>query len=126
NAALKASASDPLPNRYAIYFVRTSPIRLETSVETISRIVAVEAVCAREGRSTPSTRFHIDSGAGRAISPVEPSSITDLDFTWTQSSPNPPQTFGSPRSLVLGPGIAQKPGAPSMARLCFCAMGGIA
>ncbi len=41
-----------------MYFTRTSPMMRDRKVDAISRIVAVNAVCACEGRSIPNPRAH--------------------------------------------------------------------
>src|SRR5271166_1180593 len=66
-AALKASASVPLPKSHAMYLVRTSPITLESAVEIIRITVAENAECACVGRRAPSTRAMRDRyGVGGA------------------------------------------------------------
>jgi hypothetical protein len=47
-----------------MYLTRTSPMMRDRNVEAISTIVAVNAVCACEGRSIPTPRAHLDRAGG--------------------------------------------------------------
>ena len=58
-AALKASASMPLPKSQAIYLRRARPIMCERKAEAISTRVAVKTVCVCEGRSNPRARDNL-------------------------------------------------------------------
>jgi len=47
-----------------MYWTRTSPMIRDRKVEAISRIVAVNAVCACDGRRSPTPRVHRDCAPG--------------------------------------------------------------
>ncbi len=55
----------PRPKSQTMYLTRTSPMMRDRKVDAISTTVAENAVCACEGRSTPSTRVHRDCGGGK-------------------------------------------------------------
>src|SRR3954451_24508358 len=57
-APLRASAVTPRPKGQRMYFTRTRPMMRDRKVDAISTRVAVNAVCACEGRSAPSARDH--------------------------------------------------------------------
>src|ERR1035438_2311248 len=78
-AAFSASASTPRPKSQTMYLTRTSPMIRERKVDAISRMGAVTAVCACDGRSNPRPRAHRDCGAGEDCVGAELS--TGLDFT---------------------------------------------
>ncbi len=52
-----------------MYLTRTSPMMRDRKVDAISRMVAVKAVCAREGRSSPRPRAHRDRARPDCESP---------------------------------------------------------
>src|ERR1700682_3632763 len=84
-AALRASALMPLPNSHTMYLTRTRPMMRDRNVEAIKTRVAVNAVCAWEGRMAPSRRDHREGatgrgGAGRNGS-VEDALFTLVDFS---------------------------------------------
>src|SRR5215469_3256106 len=78
-AALRASAVAPRPKSQRMYLTRTRPMMRDRNVETISTRVAVNAVCAWDGRSAPSARPHRVCGVRKGS--VEWELFTCFDFT---------------------------------------------
>ena len=63
-APFSASAAMPRPKSQTMYLTRTSPMMRDRKVDAISRMVAVKAVCAREGRSSPRPRAQREGARG--------------------------------------------------------------
>ena len=68
NAALRASAVMPRPKSQTMYLTRTSPMMRDRNVDAINTRVAVNAVCACDGRSAPRARAHRLCGAPQRLS----------------------------------------------------------
>jgi len=64
NAAVNASASVPRPKSQTIYCTRTSPMMRDKNVETISTMVAENALCVCDGRSSPNARAQREGAGG--------------------------------------------------------------
>ena len=47
-----------------MYLIRTSPMMRDRNVDAISTMVAVNAVCACDGRSNPKPRAHLERAEG--------------------------------------------------------------
>src|ERR1700722_2389556 len=79
NAAVNASASVPRPKSQTMYWTRTSPIMRAKKVEIISTMVAENALCVCDGRSSPNARAHREGAGGRDWVGGEP--VTGVDST---------------------------------------------
>ena len=79
NAAMYASVCGPAPKTIAMYLPRPRPMRLDRNDEAANRILAVNAVCACDGRSRPKARVQRERGgmAGWVVG----RSATDVDST---------------------------------------------
>ena len=82
-AAASESAPVPLPNSQTMYLTRTSPMIRDRKAEVISSTVALYAVCACEGRKTPTRRAHRERGCGEIG--VEEDPDTKVDSTGSQA-----------------------------------------
>ena len=54
----------PRPKSQTMYLTRTRPMMRDRKVETMSTMVAENALCACEGRSNPRPRAQRDRGGG--------------------------------------------------------------
>ena len=92
-AAMYASVCGPAPKSQAMYLPRASPMRLDATDETASRIEAENTECECDGLSRRSPRVHHDASEPVAARPVAAelvgpgpdalfgiSSVTRVDF----------------------------------------------